>query len=38
MLYQLIPNMPKVRLRPVMQKYSDLRLAQPVFARLFGHI
>ena len=38
MLYELIPNMPEVRLRPLMQKYADLILEQPVFARLFGHI
>jgi hypothetical protein len=38
MLYELIPNMPEVRLRPLMQKYADLLLEQPVFARLFGHI
>ncbi len=38
MLYDLIPNMPEVRLRPLMQKYADLLLQQPVFAQLFGHI
>jgi hypothetical protein len=38
MLYELIPNMPEARLRPLMQKYSDLLLEQPVFAQLFGHI
>jgi hypothetical protein len=38
MLYDLIPNMPEVRLRPLMQKYADLLLEQPVFAQLFGHI
>jgi hypothetical protein len=38
MLYELIPNMPEVRLLPLMQKYADLLLEQPVFARLFGHI
>jgi len=38
MLYELIPNMPEVRLRPLMQKYADLLLEQPVFAQLFGHI
>jgi hypothetical protein len=30
--------MPEVRLRPLMQKYADLLLEQPVFAQLFGHI
>lgn len=38
MLYELIPNMPEGRLRPLMQKYADLLLEQPVFAQLFGHI
>lgn len=38
MLYDLIPNMPEARLRPLMQKYADLILEQPVFAQLFGHI
>jgi hypothetical protein len=37
-LYDLIPNMPEVRLRLLMQKYADLLLEQPVFAQLFGHI
>jgi hypothetical protein len=38
MFYELIPNMPEVRLRPLMQKYADLLLEQPLFAQLFGHI
>jgi hypothetical protein len=38
MLYELIPNMPELRLRPLMQKYAALLLAQPLFAQLFGHI
>jgi len=38
MLYELIPNMPEARLRPLMQKYNDLLLEQPLFAQLFGYI
>lgn len=38
MLYELIPTMPDIRLRPLMQGFAALLLAQPVFADLFGPI
>jgi hypothetical protein len=38
MLYELIPNMPEVRLRPLMERYAALLCEQPVFANLFGLI
>jgi hypothetical protein len=38
MLYELIPNMPDIRLRPLMERYATLLRAHPVFADLFGTI
>ena len=38
MLYELIPNMPDVRLRPLIERYATLLREQPVFADLFGSI
>jgi len=38
MLYELIPTMPDIRLRPLMQGFAALLLEQPVFADLFGTI
>ena len=38
MLYDLIPTMPEIRLRPLMKKFAELVLAQPVFADVFGTI
>jgi len=38
MLYELIPTMPDIRLRPLMQRFATLLLEQPVFADLFGTI
>ncbi|MGH6932863.1 MAG: IS4 family transposase [Dongiaceae bacterium] len=38
MLYELIPNMPDIRLRPLMERYAVLLREQPVFANLFGLI
>jgi hypothetical protein len=38
MLYELIPNMPDIRLRPLMDQYAALLRAHPVFADLFGTI
>ncbi len=38
MLYELIPTMPDIRLRPLMQGFAALLLQQPVFADLFGTI
>jgi hypothetical protein len=38
MLYELIPTMPDIRLRPLMERYAALLLQQPVFAHLFGPI
>ncbi len=38
MLYDLIPNMPAQRLRPLMQKFSEVLLQQPTFNKVFGLI
>jgi hypothetical protein len=38
MLYELIPNMPDIRLRPLMERYATLLRDHPVFADLFGTI
>ena len=38
MLYELIPTMPDIRLRPLMQGFAALLLEQPVFAHIFGAI
>ena len=38
MLYELIPTMPDIRLRPLMQGFAALPLEQPVFVELFGPI
>lgn len=38
MLYELLPTMPDIRLRPLMQRFAALLLEQPVFADLFGTI
>jgi hypothetical protein len=36
MLYDLIPNMPQPKLRPLMEKYAELMERQPVFRAMFG--
>ena len=38
MLYELIPMMPEVRLKPLIQKFSDMLLELPVFAGIYGVI
>ena len=38
MLYDLIPTMPEVRLRPLMLRFSLLLQDQPLFANLFGPV
>ena len=38
MLYELIPTMPDIRLRPLMLGFAALLLEQPVFVDLFGPI
>jgi Transposase DDE domain len=38
MLYELIPTMPDIRLRPLMERYATLLRDHPVFADLFGTI
>ena len=38
MLYDLIPNMPEHRLRPLMQKFAEFLLQQPTFNKVFGFI
>ena len=38
MLYELIPTMPDIRLRPLIEQYATLLREQPVFSALFGSI
>ena len=38
MLYDLIPMMPEIRLRPLMQHFSQMLLEQPLFADVFGAV
>ena len=38
MLYELIPTMPDIRPRPLMERYATLLREHPVFADLFGTI
>ena len=38
MLFQLIPTMPEHRLLPLVQKFTELLKAQPVFTEMFGAI
>jgi len=36
MLYELIPNMPEHRLRPLMERFGEMLLAQPTFSGTFA--
>ena len=36
MLYDLIPNMPEARLRPLMERFAQMLHEQPLFADVFG--
>ena len=38
MLYDAIANMPEQRLRPLMEKFTELVLAQPLFTQVFGFL
>jgi len=38
MLYDLIPSMPETRLRPLIQRFSQMPHDQPLFADVFGPI
>jgi hypothetical protein len=38
MLYDLIPNMPESRLRPLMETFTAMLEAQPLFRKVFGAI
>ncbi len=38
MLYELVPTMPKHRLRPLIEKFALMLAAQPVFSHMFGAI
>ncbi len=38
MLYELIPNMPELRLRPLIERFAQMLAAQPVFSEMFGAI
>jgi hypothetical protein len=36
--YQLIPNMPEHRLRPLIERFTELLAQQPVFVEMFGAV
>ncbi len=38
MLYDLIPNMPEARLRPLMERFALMLREQPLFADVFGPV
>ncbi len=38
MLYELIPNMPTIRLRPLVKQFGLMLAGQPVFAEMFGAV
>ncbi|GAC1546099.1 MAG: hypothetical protein NVS2B4_22910 [Ramlibacter sp.] len=38
MLYELIPNMPTIRLRPLVKQFGLMLAGQPVFAQMFGAV
>ena len=38
MLYELIPNMPAIRLRPLVKQFGLTLAGQPVFAEMFGAV
>jgi len=38
MLYELIPTMPEHRLRPLLEQFTQMLAAQPVFNEMFGAI
>ncbi len=38
MLYELIPNMPDLRLRPLIEQFAKMLAAQPAFSEMFGAI
>jgi hypothetical protein len=38
MLYDLIPMMPEIRLRPLMQRFSLMLHERPLFADVFGPV
>ena len=38
MLYELMPNMPELRLRPLIERFAQMLAAQAVFRGMFGAI
>ena len=38
MLYELIPNMPSIRLRPLVKQFGLMLAGQPAFAEMFGAV
>lgn len=38
MLYELIPNMPEHRLRPLVERFGEMLLEQPTFTEVFANI
>jgi hypothetical protein len=38
LLYDLIPNMPEERLRPLIERFQDLIRQNPTFSQAFGFV
>ncbi len=38
MLYELIPNMPTIQLRPLAKQFGLMLAGQPVFAEMFNAV
>ena len=38
MLYELIPNMPTIRARPLVKQFGLMLAGQPLFAEMFGAV
>jgi hypothetical protein len=38
MLYELIPTMPEHRLHPLIERFAEMLVAQPVFVEMFGAV
>ena len=38
MLHELIPNMPTIRLRPLVKQFGLMLAGQPAFAEMFGAV
>ena len=38
MLYELVPTMPEHRLQPLIERFAEMLVAQPVFVEMFGAV